>query len=81
VNSGTPESIEATGWKCHQGEEQLLEWLRSDRGFWLLEHVSSFCEDQILIVTDALRSFACQSLQEKRESGAGEGFPDALGLT
>ena len=34
-------ALELPGWKRHRGKEQLLEWLRSDGGSWLLEHLSS----------------------------------------
>jgi len=74
--------LELPGWKYLRGKQQLLEWLQRNRGFWLLRHVSSSCEGQILTAIDAPRSSACQSLRER--SGRLElvkDSPDALGLT
>ena len=43
-------------WKCPRGKEQLLEWLQSDEGFYLLGHVASSCEGQILTATTIMYS-------------------------
>ena len=57
---------ELPGWKCPLSEEQLLKWIWSDGGFWLLGHVSSFYEGQILTATNApLPAFLLVRVREK----------------
>ena len=67
ASSGMAESIEAAGMEVSSGREQLLKWLRSGGSFWLLGHVASSCEGQILTTTDAPRSSACRSLRKRSE--------------
>ena len=69
------ENIRVAGMKASSRRERLLEWFRSDGGFWLLGHVSSSCKGQILTTTDVPHPSVCAK-EKSRELG--EKFLSAL---